>query len=157
MKISSMIKDVEEHLHFCNFMVSCSLLPYLIQFKCLEPINPVLKCMEKTRWKCWLPTSSVQRKEQLADYNRNGTKWSTRSVRTSRQQYQKKWGIVRQATSLHGSSTSLWRVKWITRWCLECCFGLLRFHWHCQSAMRDQRGEQVQWNLKNQMQKLIAE
>ena len=49
MKISSMIKDVEEHLHFCNFMMSCSLLPYLIQFKCLEPINPVLNCMEKTR------------------------------------------------------------------------------------------------------------
>ena len=49
MKISSMIKDVEEHLHFCNVMMSCSLLPYLIQFKCLEPMNPVLKCMEKTR------------------------------------------------------------------------------------------------------------
>ena len=49
MKISSMIKDVEEHLHFCNVMMSCLLLPYLIQFKCLEPMNPVLKCMEKTR------------------------------------------------------------------------------------------------------------
>ena len=49
MEISSMIKDVEEHLHFCNVMMSCSLLPYLIQFKYLEPMNPVLKCMEKTR------------------------------------------------------------------------------------------------------------